>query len=55
MHCIVFCYYPEVLFQEEAERISLDGGSAEVVDRFSYLGDVLSAGGRSPEVLTSKI
>ena len=30
-----------MLFQDEDKRINLDGDNIGVVDRFSYLGDVL--------------
>ena len=33
---------PGVVFEDEDKMISLDGGNIEVVDRFSYLGDVIS-------------
>ena len=34
---------------------NLDGGNIEVVDRFSYLGDVLRSKGEAPEAVTSRI
>ena len=33
---------PGVVFEDEDNMISLDGDNIEVVDRFSYLGDVIS-------------
>ena len=36
---------PGVLFEDEDKMIILDGDNIEVVDRFSYLGDVISTEG----------
>ena len=44
-----------VVFEDEDKMISLDGDSIEVVDRFSYLGDVISAEGGAQEAVTSRI
>ena len=34
-----------MVFEDEDKMISLDGDNIEVVDRFSYLGDVISTEG----------
>ena len=46
---------PGVLFEDEDKMITLDGDNIEVVDRFSYLGDVISTEGGAQEVVTSRI
>ena len=46
---------PGVLFEDEDKMISLDGDNVEVVDRFSYLGDVISTKGGAEEAVTSII
>ena len=43
-----------MVFEHEDNMISLDGDNIEVVDRFSYLGDVISKGG-AQEAVTSRI
>ena len=45
---------PGVLFEDENKMISLDGDNIEVVDRFSYLGDVISTEGGAQEAVTSR-
>ena len=40
---------------EDEDNISLDGDNIEVVDRFSYLGDVISTEGSAQEAVTSRI
>jgi len=37
------------------ERVTLDGDDLEVVDRFPYLGDVLSSAGGVQEAVTARI
>ena len=44
-----------VVFEDEYNMISLDGDNIEVVDRFSYLGDVISTEGGVQEPVTSRI
>ena len=44
-----------MLRQDEDKMINLDGDNIEVVDRFSYLGDVLSLEGEAQETVTSRI
>ena len=44
-----------MLFQDEDKMINLDGDDIKVVNRFSYLGDVLSTEGVAQEAVTSKI
>ena len=44
-----------MLFKDEDKMISLDGDNIEVVDRFSYLGDVISTEGGAQEAVTSRI
>ena len=46
---------PGVVFEDEDNMISLDGDNIEVVDRFSYLGDVVSTEGGAQEAVTSRI
>ena len=46
---------PGVVFEDEDKMINLDGDTIEVVDRFSYLGDVLSTEGGAQEAVTSRI
>ena len=46
---------PGVVFEDEDNMISLDGDSIEVVDRFSYLGDVISTEEGAQEAVTSRI
>ena len=46
---------PGVVFEDEDKLISLDGDNIEVVDRFSYLGDVISTEGGAQEAVTSRI
>ena len=46
---------PGVLFEDEDKMITLDGDNIEVVDRFSYLGDVISTEGGAQEAVTSRI
>ena len=43
------------VFEDEDNMISLDGDNIEVVDRFSYLGDVISTEGGAQEAVTSRI
>ena len=43
---------PGVVFEDEDKMISLDGDNIEVVDRFSYLGDVISTEGGAQEAVT---
>ena len=45
---------PGVLFEDEDKTITLDGDNIEVVDRFSYLGDVISTKGGA-QAVTSRI
>ena len=44
-----------VLFEDEDKMITLDGDNIEVVDRFSYLGDVIITEGGAQEAVTSRI
>ena len=44
-----------VLFKDEDKMIKLDGDNIEVVDRFSYLGDVISTKRGALEAVTLKI
>ena len=44
-----------MLFEDEDKMITLDGDNIEVVDRFSYLGDVISREGGAQEAVTSRI
>ena len=44
-----------MVFEDEDNMISLDGDNIEVVDRFSYLGDVICMEGGAQEAVTSKI
>ena len=44
-----------MVFEDEDNMISLDGDNIEVVDRFSYLGDVISTEGSAQEAVTSRI
>ena len=44
-----------VVFEDEHNMITLDGDNIEVVDRFSYLGDVISTEGDAQEAVTSRI
>ena len=46
---------PGVVFEDEDNMISLDGDNIEVVDRFSYLCDVISTEGGAQEAVTSRI
>ena len=46
---------PSVLFEDEDKMITLGGDIIEVVDRFSYLGDVISTKGGAQEAATSRI
>ena len=46
---------PGVVFEDEDKMISLDGDNIEVVDKFSYLGDVISTEGGAQEAVTSRI
>ena len=46
---------PGVLFEDEDKMITLDGDNIEEVDRFSYLGDVISTEGGAQEAVTSRI
>ena len=46
---------PDVLFEDEDKMISLDEDNIEVVDRFSYLGDVIITEGGAEEAVTSRI
>ena len=46
---------PGVLFEDEDKMITWDGDNIEVVDRFSYLGDVISMEGGAQEAVTSRI
>ena len=46
---------PSVLFEDEDKMICLDGNNTEVVDRFSYLGDVISTEAGAQEAVTSRI
>ena len=43
-----------MVFEDEDKMITLDGDNIEVVDRFSYLGDVISTEG-AQEAVTSRI
>ena len=49
------CIPDGVVFEDEDKMISLDGDNIEVVDRFSYLGDVISTEGGAQEAVTSRI
>ena len=42
-------------FEDEDNMISLDGDNTEVMDSFSYLGDVISTEGGAQEAVTSRI
>ena len=44
-----------MLFQDEDKMIDLNGDNIEVMDMFSYLGDVLSMEGGVQEAVTSRI
>ena len=44
-----------MLFVDEDKMITLDGDNIQVVDRFSYLGDVISIEQGAPEAVTSRI
>ena len=44
-----------MLFEDEDKMIALDGDNIKVVDRFSYLGDVISMEGGAQEAVTSRI
>ena len=46
---------PGVVFEDEDQMITLDGDNIEVVDRFSYLEDVISMEGVAQEAVTSRI
>ena len=46
---------PGVSFENEDKMITLDGDNIEVVDRFSYLGDVISTKKEAQEAVTSRI
>ena len=46
---------PGVLFENEDKMITLDRDNIEVLDRFSYLGDVISTEGGAQEAVTSRI
>ena len=46
---------PGVVFEDEDNMIRSDGENIEVVDRFSYLGDVISMEGGAQETVTSRI
>ena len=46
---------PGVLFEDEDKMITLDGDNIEVVDRFSYLGNVISTERGAQEAVTSRI
>ena len=43
-----------MVFEDEDKMISWDGDNIEVVDRFSYLGDVISTEGGAQEAVTSR-
>ena len=43
------------VFKDKDKMISVDGDNLEVVDRFSYLGDVISTEGGAQEAVTSRI
>ena len=45
---------PGVVFEDEDNIISLDGDNIEVVDRLSYLGDVISTERGAQEAVTSR-
>ena len=44
-----------MLFKDEDKMITLDGDNIEVVDRFSYHGDVISTEEGAQEAVTSRI
>ena len=44
-----------VLFQDEDKMINFDGNNIKLVERFSYLGDVLSTEGGAQKAVTSRI
>ena len=44
-----------MVFEDEDKMISLDGDNIEVMDRFSYLGDVISTEEGAQEAVTSRI
>ena len=44
-----------MLFEDEDKMITLVGDNIEVVDRFSYLGDVISTKKGAQEAVTSRI
>ena len=46
---------PGMLFEDEDKMITLDGDNIEVVERFSYFGDVISIEGGAQEAVTSRI
>ena len=41
-----------MLLEDEDQMITLDGDNIEVVDMFSYLGDVISTEGGAQEAVT---
>ena len=43
------------LYRQRNKRTTLDGDDIEIVDRFSYLGDVLKTEGVVHEAVTSRI
>jgi len=43
------------LFANRDDRVTLDGNDLEMVDRFPYLGDVLSSAGVVQEAVTARI
>ena len=46
---------PGLLFEDEDKMMTLDRDNIEVVDRFPYLGDVISREGGAQEAVTSRI
>ena len=44
-----------MLFEDEDKMMTLDGDNIEVVDRFFYLGDVISTEGGAQEAVASRI
>ena len=43
-----------MLYENEDKMITLDGDNVEVVDRFSYLGEVISTVKGAQEAVTSR-
>ena len=44
-----------MLLQDEDKMINLDGDNIKVIDRLSYLGDIISEEGGAQKAVTSRI